>query len=360
MRRFAAVAALALLTGCAAAPGAGQPTESTVAPSTDVTPSPAQNTAAPDYKACLAATPAGLEDLGPNQSAKAGLDAVGEAKGIQVKAQAATGEDSYASVVDELVADGCDLVTVIGHDDVAKAAAASHSDVNFLLVGEQSNTEQQNLKSLIFDASSATFLAGYLAAAQSTSGVVATFGASQDPDTVVSMNGFVGGVHNYNQVKAASVKVLGWDESTQQGVFLPTPDAGAARTVAEEYTAQGADVIYPVAGQAATGVLDLAKESGGKVAVIWDATDGCEVTDACSVILTSVVDNVSEAVTNAATAAVNGDFDAATSISMIENGGVKLADFHDFDSKVSEETRADIDTILSGMTNGTLEAPAAG
>ena len=356
MRRFVAVAVLALLTGCATAPG-----EAPVPSSSSPTASSASSApAASGYKACLAATSAGLGDAATNQSAKDGLDQVAKSLGIQVEAAAAADEADYAALVDRQVAAGCGLVTVIANTDVAVAAAQAHPDVDFLLVGAQTSSDLTNLKSLIFDSSGAAFLAGYLAAAQSTSGVVATFGATQDPDTVVAMNGFVGGVQHHNQTKGSTVQVLGWDEATQQGVFLPTADAQAARTVADEYVAQGADIIYPVAGQAAQGVLDLALASNGSLAVIWDGADGCSVTDGCQVILTSVVDNVAQAVSSAVTAAAAGSFDPATAIATMENGGVVLAEFHDFDSKVSQETRSEIDQIRSGLTTGTLEAPAAG
>lgn len=357
MRRFVAVAVLALLAGCATAPGEA-PVSSTPTPSAS---SAASSTpVVTGYQACLAATPAGLDDAATNQAARAGLTSVADSLGIDVQALAATDDKDYPALVDRQIASGCELVTLIGHAEVAVAAAEAHPEVNFLLVGAQTSSDHKNLKSLIFDSSGAAFLAGYLAAAQSSSGTVATFGADQDPDTVVAMNGFVGGVQHHNQTKGTTVQVLGWDETTQQGVFLPTVDEQAARTVAEEYTAQGADIIYPVAGQTSRAVLDLALASNGSLAVIWDGADGCAVTDGCSVILSSVVDNVAQAVSSAVTAAAAGSFDPATAIATMENGGVVLADFHDFDAKVSAETRSEIDQIRSGLTNGTLEAPAAG
>ncbi len=363
MRRpIIALSAVALLAGCASAPGGGQTssTGTTVGASQSSSANPTPTVSGADYKACLIAESAGLEDTGVNQAVKAGLDKASKNTGISVETAVASDEGSYASTVEEQAGKGCQLVTVIGHGDAAIAAATAHSDVNFLVVGAQPTTALPNLKGLIFDASGAAFLAGYLAAAQSASGTVATFGGSQDPDTVTAMDGFVGGVAHHNQVKGTSVKALGWDSTTQQGSILPGNDAAAARTVTEEFVSQGADVVYPVAGQASTGALEVAQKSGGKLAVIWDGFDGCETTNACPVILTSVVDNITDVVADLVTKATTGTFESATTTATMESGGVVLAPYHDFDSKVSQETKEEIEKLRAGVQANPQRPSAAG
>ena len=60
-----------------------------------------------------------------------------------------------------------------------------------------------------------TFLAGYLAAGMTETGIVATFGGINIPPVTVFMDGFVMGVAYYNEVKGTDVQVLGWDVNTK-------------------------------------------------------------------------------------------------------------------------------------------------
>ena len=70
------------------------------------------------------------------------------------------------------------------------------------------------------------FLNGYLAAGISKTGKVGTYGGIQFPAVTAFMDGFYDGVQHYNQVKGAkSVEVLGWDPTTQTGLFAGNFDS---------------------------------------------------------------------------------------------------------------------------------------
>src|SRR5690606_5774630 len=141
------------------------------------------------------------------------------------------------------------------------------------------------------------FLAGYLAAGYSSSGVVATYGGLQIGPVTIFMDGFVDGVAHYNEVHGTDVKVLGWDKESQTGAFAESfEDQAAGRSLSDSFVAQGADVIMPVAGGTGLGPAAAAAESG-EYAVIWVDLDGCEsVPQYCSVFLTTVVKNIPGAV----------------------------------------------------------------
>ncbi len=69
--------------------------------------------------------------------------------------------------------------------------------------------------------------------------------------------------------------------------------------------------------------------------MIWVDSDGVETNpDSSDIILTSVLKQIGQAVNDVVTAASKDQFDSAPYVGTLENGGVDLAPFHDFDSKV--------------------------
>ena len=63
------------------------------------------------------------------------------------------------------------------------------------------------------------------------------------------MNGFAAGVSYYNAMHNTNVQVLGWDITTQTGLFandFNNPQQG--QILAKQFFNQGADILFPVAG----------------------------------------------------------------------------------------------------------------
>ena len=77
-----------------------------------------------------------------------------------------------------------------------------------------------NVYGLQFNTAQGGFLGGYLAAAMSKTGKVATYGGLNIPPVTIYMDGFWEGVQYYNKQKSKNVQVLGWDENKQKaGTF---------------------------------------------------------------------------------------------------------------------------------------------
>lgn len=351
------------LAACATPPPAPQ-TSSAAAPA----PAPASpSTPVRDYQACLVADASGFADGSFNQAAHNGLLRAGAELGIETAQRQSDAAADYDVAIDALIGEGCELITVVGaqHAASAEAAAAANPQVDFLLVDAMPTTPQPNLKPLLFDVAGAAFLAGYLAASQSATGAVGTFGAIKDADIVVVLDGFAAGVQHYNQAKAAEVRLLGWDPATQEGVFVasdsPFEDAVAGRAAAQSLAAQGADIIFPVAGQAGTGALELAGEAPGSLAVIWNDTDGClSHPQSCPVIMTSVAKAVDLAVFDTITQAADGQFSNSAYHGTLANEGAGLSPLHEFTDKVGELAWLEVQAVRKGLIDGTIEPPAAG
>ena len=115
----------------------------------------------------------------------------------------------------------------------------------------------------VFATDEAAFLAGYLAAGISKTGMVGTFGGINIPPVTIFMDGFYYGVQYYNADKGTNVEVLGWDPKKQKGLFTDNFESlDDGRTFAQNLVDEGADIVMPVAGPVGLGSAALASELG--------------------------------------------------------------------------------------------------
>lgn len=317
--------------------------------------------AASDFVGCMVTDQGGIDDRSFNASAWAGLQAAEESQGIEVKYVTSKSESDYTPNVNSVVAEDCGIIVTAGFSlaDATKSAANENADERFAIVDQNPTNDGEpieNLKPLEFKTDEAAYLAGYLAAGMSESGTVATFGGAKIPPVTVFMDGFSDGVDKYNEDKGADVKLLGWDKEKQDGSFVGKFDSPTdGKNLATNLIQQGADIILPVAGQTGLGAAAAAQESGGKVKVIWVDQDGYEFAQQYQeVFLTSVLKNIANAVEVATTEAVNGSFNNTPYLGTLENDGVGLAPFHDFEDQVPAELVSEIDALREQIVNGDI------
>ena len=72
-------------------------------------------------------------------------------------------------------------------------------------------------------------------------------------------------------------------------------------------------------------------------------------------LLTSVMKGMDVAVDDAIKDAEDGKFTNELYVGTLENGGVGLAPFHDFDSKVPTGLKAELDELKQQIIDGTLK-----
>jgi basic membrane protein A len=207
----------------------------------------------------------------------------------------------------------------------------------------------------VFNTDEAAFLAGYLAAGVTKTGKVATFGGIQIPTVTVFMDGFYAGVQYYNAQKGTSVEVLGWDPASQTGTFTGNFESKEdGRTLGLSFMDEGADIIMPVAGPVGEGTAAAAKDRGNVWIVGVDADWYNTVPDFADIILTSVLKNMDITTKESIKMVIDGTFAGGVIVGTLENGGVGLAPFHDLDSMVPADLKAELDTIKAGILDGTI------
>ncbi|MCZ4326970.1 BMP family lipoprotein [Brachybacterium paraconglomeratum] len=332
--------------------------------------------AASDYKACMVSDAGGWDDKSFNESSYNGLLNAEKNLGIQKQTAESTTVSNFEPNINNMVTEGCDLIITVGYllAPATGKAAQANPDTDFAIVDSTAQDadgnpiELENVKPLEFDTAQAAFLAGYLAAGTTETGKVATYGGVNIPTVTIFMDGFVDGVAHYNETHGTEVEALGWNKESQEGSFTGDfEDQTKGKAVSDEFYSAGADIVMPVAGPVGAGTLASAKE-GEDRKVIWVDADGYETNasdpEAQATILTSVMKEMTTGVEDVIGAAAEGEYDATPYVGTLENGGVGLAPFHDFEDEVPAELSGEIETLTQEIIDGTVvvesEASPAG
>ena len=348
----AVAAALALtLAGCASGPGT--PT---------VTPI--------DYKACMVSDAGGFNDASFNQEAYAGLQEAVTTLGVQeakVESPETATQTDYVNGIDAMVTEGCNMIVTVGFNlaSATRDAAKAHPEINFALIDSSLSNDDysplslDNVKPIQYDTAQAAFLAGYLAAATSKTGKVATYGGMLFPSVTIFMDGFKQGVDYYNSEKGASVAVLGAEgsDSSKWSATGDFSDQAKGKTLTEGFFSQGADIVLPVAGPVGIGSGQATLDKPGTLVVGVDSDwyGLAAHADYKANILTSIEKKMAKAVLEVIKSGVDGTFmggDANQYVGTLSNGGVQISAQHDV--AYPDGIQADLDAIAAKIKDGSL------
>ncbi|MBC7737649.1 MAG: BMP family ABC transporter substrate-binding protein [Candidatus Saccharibacteria bacterium] len=228
--------------------------------------------------------------------------------------------------------------------------AAEYPDVKFIDFDDSpdfSGGANPNVLSVMYGTSTAGYLAGYAAAKMSKTGVLAQVIGMDFPTVTDFKVGFDQGAMAANP----DIKIL----STVAGTFS---DPAKGKEIALAQFAQGADVIFPIAGSTGIGALQAAKENG-KLAIgvdsdqasIFAASDPAQA----DVIMTSVEKKVGESLF----LALKGTIDGTQKYGMrellgLKDGAVGISKNSYYEKLVSPEVRAEVDALEAKIMSGEL------
>jgi basic membrane protein A len=319
-----------------------------------------------DFTACQVTDTGGVDDRSFNQTAYKGLQDAASELDFEPNYLESTSEADFAPNIDELMSQDCTLIITVGFllGDATAEAADANPDQLFAIVDNDlfdTATEQDrnfdNVAELVFSTDQAAFLAGYLAAGMTETGTVGTYGGINLPTVNIFMKGFQLGIEQYNEDQGTDVKLIGWDNAADDGLFTGDfTDQAKGRATTQSLLDQGADIIMPVAGPVGLGSVEAVEASGGNAKLIWVDTDGCvSVEESCDLFLTSVMKNMDVAVKDITVAAANDEFEGGTNQGTLENDGVGIAPFHNFDDQVPQELKDRLDELKQQIIDGDIE-----
>jgi basic membrane protein A and related proteins len=335
-----------------------------------------------DYMACVAFDTGGLGDKGFNDLAKKGLDDA-KALGFKTASAEAQGSTDYEGNIQRLIDGGCQTIITVGFlqgSATAKATldnptiAFGQVDATWNPLGDDftAGTADDpppgvpaNFTGLDYQVDQAAMLAGYLAASFSKSGKVGTYGGLAFPGVTRFMDGWYAGVQYFNQQKGKNVEVVGWDGSlpdpTTTGTFVGGSggtdtwnDPSKGEQFAKTFLDNGVDIVHPVAGETGNGTIK-AMLAANKWAVGVDNDQAITLPDYAGAILTSAQKAIDVSVLDVIKKTSAGDLGGEDYSGTLANSGVLLAPFHEFDSEIPAETKAELETLKAAIADGSVK-----
>jgi basic membrane protein A and related proteins len=322
--------------------------------------------AAGKFLGCMVTDTGGIDDRSFNASSWQGMQNAASANPskISVTYLQSTTQSDYTPNINTFIGKKCGIIVTVGFlmAGATQTASKANPSDKFAIVDNAYTPALTNVDALLFNTAQDAFMGGYLAAGMSKTGKVATFGGEKLPTVTIYMDGFYDGVQYYNSQHHKNVQVLGWSEKTQNGSFTGDfTNQTNGQNVTQTFITEGADVIFPVAGNVGLGAAKAVQNADAaagsqKVNMEWVDTDGCvSAAQYCKYFITSVTKGIQTAVKNAVTTAANGSFKGGNYIGTLQNGGVALSPFHDFASKVPSSLQTELNTVKQGIISGSIK-----
>lgn len=260
--------------------------------------------------------------------------------------------EAFATQAAKLLKQSCGAFVAIGDNAGSiEPLAKKYSKIKFLIVkgtdyrlGSASGiaaAELTNVKVISFDSQQVGFMAGYLAAAQTETKVVAAFGSNLDSTEVSLLAGFYQGARYFNFENGGEVSVRGISGANTDVWASAIPgDRSSVASLTKKFIASGADVIYPVvgdtsAGSAALGAfdsIDAAVAAGSSVSIhligsVSDWYRGDAIKAWRPMILASAQVGAQTQVAKALASVLDATFaggETATYLGDLQNGGLAI------------------------------------
>jgi basic membrane protein A and related proteins len=313
-----------------------------------------------------------LNDRAFNQAVFDGLTDAASTWGISVRDAVAqpVGSDrqeaEWTGLMNQFAKKNCGLIVSVGSAmaNATKEAARTSPSERFLVTDANASGGPANLLGVVFKSDQAAFLAGYLSAATSRTGKVATFGGIPIPPVLSYMDGFAAGVLYYNKVNHKNVRLLGWNPKTRTGTFVSQntsdygsfSDTGAAAHITANLISQGADIVMPVDGQGGEhGAGRAAERAPGVLLIGVDSDQHFSAPQYEALWLTSVLKVFRRMVYVAMGDVVHDRFQGGGVLTgTLDNGGVGLAPLYGLENRVPGPLRTKLAEIKKGIANGSI------
>lgn len=300
----------------------------------------------------------GLGDQSFNDSAYAGLQRANEEFGTGEEYLESGGATDYVNNLTQLSESDFNPVFAVGFlmTDAVTEVSQQFPDTNYAIV-DSVVEGQDNVASLVFREQEGSYLAGVVAGLMtqedteytSSDEQVVGFLGGQESDLIGKFEaGYVAGVESVCPDCEVIVQYAG----TTPEAFN---DPARGSEISSQQVNQGADIIYHASGATGAGLFEVAGEED-IFAIGVDANQAPLFPDAP--ILTSVVKRVDNAVYQTIEQQVNGEFPGGEVIEFgLEDGGLSLAPFGDFDDQVPQEVKDQVEEAEQGIVDGDIEVP---
>jgi basic membrane protein A len=341
-----------LLAACAPAAPTAAPVQPTTAPAATAAALPNGSS----IKIGLVTDTGGVNDQSFNQLAWQGVQKAATDMGFQAKFIESMQPADYETNIDALAAEGYNVIITVGFlmGDATALKAKQYPDIKFAIIDNSyADGGLANVTSLMFAEDQVGFLAGVLAGGMSKSGFVCSVSSMRTPQSERYVLSFFGGatwqagpelkiMNNYINIETTDENVPTFDDSTQ------------GKETALKLIGNGCDVVFGIGGDAVNGALLAARENN-LPAVGADVDEYNTYPEVQSALISSAMKNVDVVVYNYLKTVADGSVKAGISTGTLQNGGVGLAPFHDWDSKIPADLKARIQEAIDGIKDGSIQ-----
>ncbi|MBI5034469.1 MAG: BMP family ABC transporter substrate-binding protein, partial [Chloroflexi bacterium] len=346
------------------APGAAVASSSSApAPTAAASSSAASSVAAKKLKIGLVTDVGGVNDKSFNQSAWAGVQKAAKEWGWDAKFIESKQPTDYEKNIDQFATENYDAIVTVGFlmGDATAIKAKQYPKIKFAIIDNSyfptkgvaycDDTKKDcyvdggltNVTSLMFQEDQVGFLAGVLAGGMTKTGTVCTVSGMEIPPVVR----FVVGFQNGAKYVKSDAKTL--------NVYIPSfTDPAKGKETGQSMISQGCDVVFGVGGNTGNGGLLAAKEKN-LMAIGVDVDQYVTYPEVASALISSAAKNVDVAVYEYLKAVNAGTSKAGAITANLQNGGVGLAPFHDWDSKIPQAVKDKIKTASDDLKSGKLQ-----
>ena len=254
-------------------------------------------------------------------------------------------DSDYGQNIEDQVSAGANMIITVGFRaaEATARAAQKYPEIKFAIMDSAyfpgsgcPNTVVDcytaegglaNVTSLMFAEDEVAYLAGVLAACMSQTGKIASVAGMEIPPVVRFVTGY------QNGARATRPDIVTLNQ------YIPDfndPDTG--KVVAQGFIQEGADVLFGAGGNTGNGALIAASEAG-LMAIGVDVDQYYTYPEAKAALLTSASKNVDTAAAVAVKEFGGGKLTTGIRTATLANGGVGLAPFHDWDSKIPADCK---------------------
>ena len=346
--------AVVLAVGMLGAVATGCSSKSSTTGSGGTTPAKAK------IKSAMVTDIGGLGDKSFNDLSYAGLQRANKELGVEIKVLESKEPTDYESNLTQLASAGFNPIFAVGFlmtDTVSKVSTAT-PDVTYAGIDEFFAPTIPNVVGLNFKEQEAGYLAGVLAGALTTQTkvdprinnklVLGFVGGMEIPPVQRYQAGFIAGVKKANPNVVVKSVYTGSFTDQQKGF-----EAGKA------LIEQGADIVFAAAGQTGLGSAKACQENKALFIGV-DADQYLTIPNIKDTIVTSAVKKIDNAVFDTIKKAVDGTLKGGDNVLYgIKEDGVGLSPFHEWDTKLPADIKAQVDAARQEVVDGKVTVPDA-
>jgi basic membrane protein A len=243
-------------------------------------------------------------------------------------------------------------IKFIGVDQGPCVTETGDPDPNFGCKGDASKL-LPNYQGIGWKEQQPGYLAGIVAASLSKSGTIAAVGGTASVPAVP--NYIAGYVNGAKSVKADIKTVIQYVSAAPDKAAFADAPGGKAFAQQMLSANKSIDVIFQVAGLTGNGVLQAACEAN-IVAIGVDVDQFISTPETAKCTAVSAEKKLKKNVSDAIVRIKDGKAVGGALKLDLTTDDVGLSPFHDFESKITAETKAAIDKAIADMKAGTLQA----